>query len=1043
MRVFNVPASAPFLRTVIAALIDGRLIDGFEARRHPEQLARATLFLPTRRATRIARDVFLDVLETDAAILPRLIALGDIDEDELAFAQATSNPDAAITIPPALGALARRLTLARLIAAWSASLRRAAPDDSPLVVTGPASALALADDLARLMDDMETRGASWDALDTLVPAEHDRYWQLTLDFLKIARKAWPDFLAERGAIEPAQRRDQLIAAEAARLALQHDGPVIAAGSTGSMPATAQFLHAIAKLKNGAVVLPGLDTDLDDASWQTIGSGGSADDTPAPSHPQFALHGLLARFGLRRSDVTPLAEAAPHSREALTSETLRPSPTTSRWRTRLADEAIAARIDGGLSGLSVITAPNPEMEALAIAVAMRDAFARQKSASLVTPDRALARRVMAALGRWNLDYDDSGGDPVTETPAGIFARLVLDAIAEETAPAELLALLKHPLLRLRAGRGSWTRAIETLELALLRGTRPAAGTKGLQHGLETFRTELQKLRDRQHSALHSSQASTRLREDALDDAFRLIAALQTALKPLEELNPARRYDLVEFATRHRAVIEALSRDEAGVATAFENPDGFALASSFDELFEQGPSAGLGATLADYVEMFPIAFGGRIVRRMPSPTATLRIYGPLEARLTTSDCVILGGLIEGVWPPEVRTDPWLSRPMRQSLGLDLPERRIGLAAHDFAQLLGAPETILTHSAKAGGAPAVPSRFLQRLIAVAGETRWAAVKARGAAYLHLAAELDHTAGPPQPVARPEPRPPREARPLSLSITEIEDWLRDPYTIYARHILRLRPLDPVDMPPSAADRGSAIHDALGEFAKKYPSAPPPDIAAALREFGEQSFAPLMDRPEAKSLWWPRFLRVVDWFAQWDAERRAELQTIYAEISGTLPITVGERTFTLRGRADRIDRLKDGRYAIIDYKTGNPPSDTQVRLGFSPQMTLEAAMLRNGRFEGVPQGSVAAMIYVRLSGKDPAGELREIVLKKDKAVIEADDAAAEAQAKLTALFTQFEDPRTPYKSIVFSMWANRYGDYDDLARVKEWSATDRDGGGA
>ena len=278
MRVFSVPSSAPFLRTLIAALIDGRLVDGFEARTHPERLAQATLYLPTRRAGRMARDVFLDVLDTDAVLLPRIFTLGSIDEDELAFAEPErlSGSDG-LDLPPTLNELQRRLLLAQMIAVWAKGITPPDPTQAPLVVGGPASTLALADDLARLMDDMVTRKVDWRALDALVPESLDTYWQLTLRFLNVARDVWPDILAAYGRIEPAARRDLLIEAEAARLTRHHEGPVIAAGSTGSMPTTAKFLHAIAGLPQGAVVLPGLDTDLDDEAWQLIGGAGDARD----------------------------------------------------------------------------------------------------------------------------------------------------------------------------------------------------------------------------------------------------------------------------------------------------------------------------------------------------------------------------------------------------------------------------------------------------------------------------------------------------------------------------------------------------------------------------------------------------------------------------------------------------------------------------------------------------------------------------------------------------------------------------------------------
>src|SRR6266481_8423445 len=518
MRVFSVPLSAPFLRTVIAALIDGRLVAGFDARANPARLAQATLYLPTRRAGRMAREIFLDQLNADAAVLPRIVALGDIDEDELAFAEESEQYGGAapLDIPPKLGELDRRLTLARLVAAWAKS-----PVSAPLVVGGPASTLALAGDLARLMDDMVTRGVDWNALDKLVPDQLDQYWQHSLDFLRIARKAWPLHLREIGRIEPAARRDRLIEAEAARLTAHHDGPVIAAGSTGSMPATAKFLHAVALLKQGAVVLPGLDTDLDDDAWQTIGgirdAQGKFTAPPASNHPQYAMQGLLDRFGIKRGDVEILGTPAPRGREVLVSETMRPSTATEQWHERLEQPEISAKISGGMTNLAVVAAPNPEMEALAIAVAMREARHLNKSAALVTPDRTLARRVMAALGRWNLEFDDSGGDALMETSAGIFARLAAEAVARQLEPPTLLALLKHPLRRLGGAQDTFKDAVEALELALLRGTRPQAGSEGLARDFALFRDELARFKRRETSSLHASESRTRLGHGELDRA----------------------------------------------------------------------------------------------------------------------------------------------------------------------------------------------------------------------------------------------------------------------------------------------------------------------------------------------------------------------------------------------------------------------------------------------------------------------------------------------------------------------------------------------
>ena len=274
---------------------------------------------------------------------------------------------------------------------------------------------------------------------------------------------------------------------------------------------------------------------------------------------------------------------------------------------------------------------------------------------------------------------------------------------------------------------------------------------------------------------------------------------------------------------------------------------------------------------------------------------------------------------------------------------------------------------------------------------------------------------------------------------MTAIEDWLRDPYTIYARHILNLQPLDPVDMPLSAADRGSAIHDALGEFTQRFATDLPDRPDLVLRGIGEKYFAPLMERPEARALWWPRFLRIAKWFSDWEIARRADVSAISAEIRGEMAIPLDhQRSFVLSARADRIERRRDGSFAILDYKTGQPPTGKQVRMGLSPQLTLEAAILREGGFAGIPAEShVSELAYVRLSGNNPPGEARPLELRVNpgEPPQPPDAAAAEARSKLELLIRDFENESQPYTSLNLSMWSNRYGRYDDLARIKEWSA--------
>ena len=546
-----------------------------------------------------------------------------------------------------------------------------------------------------------------------------------------------------------------------------------------------------------------------------------------------MHALLDRFGIKRGDVEILGTPRADGRDVLLSEAMRPSNATAQWHDRLAQPEISAHIARGMKNLAVIEAPNPEMEALAIAIAMREARHLGKSAALVTPDRALARRVMAALARWNLDYrrfrrrraDRNSGRHLCAA-CGRGGREGAGA-ADLAGAAEASAVPAR-----RRGRRACARDRSARTRAAARHPPAAGQPRVWLEDFARFRSELKKHRDKEVSSLHGSEQRTRLQDWQLDRAEKLISALQAALAPMESLSPTKPYDFAEIATRHREVLIALSQDDDGIAVAFEEQEGLALAAAFDDLVAEQKPSGLSVTLPDYPEVFQTAFADRAVRRPEKPGATLHIYGPLESRLMQADRIIAGGLIEGVWPPAPRTDPWLSRPMRHELGLDLPERRIGLSAHDFAQLLGNEDVILSHSAKAGGAPAVASRFLHRLEAVAGEERWDAAKAAGEQYVDFALALDAPAEV-KPIAQPAPTPPRATRPLrTVGHRRSRTGCAIPTRSTPSISSSCEPLDPVDMPLSAADRGSAIHDALGDFTKTCAKDLPADpVARAARD--------------------------------------------------------------------------------------------------------------------------------------------------------------------------------------------------------------------
>jgi ATP-dependent helicase/nuclease subunit B len=700
--------------------------------------------------------------------------------------------------------------------------------------------------------------------------------------------------------------------------------------------------------------------------------------------------------------------------------MRPAEATERWRDTLKESAFEARRVTALAGLSLIEAAITEEEAVAVALALREAVSDpDRTAALITPDRALARRVIAALERWGVPVDDSGGDPLPDTPAGIFARLAADAALNGCEPVTLLALLKHPLCRLGAHEFSHRPAIALLERAILRGPRPRPGADGLAHALQSLRSE--------RETLHARDPRRWLSERDLERAAELIAKLKPALEPLARVGKSA--SLRDLAAHHHAVVAALSFDHKGEHAAFAARDGAALKETFQSMVDSGQTAAVTVAPHEYPDLFRAIASDRVVRRPGAPGARVRIYGPLEARLQQADRVVLAGLVEGVWPPEPRGDPWLNRPMRQELGLDLPERRIGLSAHDFAQAFGAREVVLSHAAKREGSPTVASRFVQRLAAVSGSDAWEAVKARGAIYLDWARALDRPAEV-KAAERPAPKPPVALRPKRLPVTDIEHWLRDPYTIYAKHILRLQALDPVDTPPGARDRGTVIHKAIGDFTAKFADGLPADPLAELMALGREAFSPLADYPEAKAFWWPRFERIARWFIDWETERRGNVRNVYAEVEGKLQVT---DDFLLTARADRIEELNNGKFAVLDYKTGRPPSKKEVQVGFAPQLTLQATILRHGTFKDIPAGgSISELLYLRLSGGDPGGEKAP----RDFESLQLDDAANRALDKLRELVVKFASEDEPYLSFWRPMWVGRtYGDYDHLARVREWSA--------
>jgi ATP-dependent helicase/nuclease subunit B len=951
----------------------------------PLAVADGIFIVPTRRAARSLADAFLARSGGKPLLLPRILALGGLDETPLTMA-------GGLDIAPAIPSPRRLAELARLILLMGG--RNGAPTQADRAWTLATELASLLDEAARAEIDLAY------ALPRAVGEDFAAHWNITLKFLEIVTRAWPAFLVEEGFSDIGARQKDLLDAQAKAWQDQPpDLPVIAAGTTGAIPAVARLLKTVAHLPKGLVVLPGLDLDLDETSWKAL------DD----SHPQASLRALLAALDARRGDVRDWpdfagdlpAERAPAGRIATWRTALLPATALSAWQNPPPFDE---------SGLERLEPADQHEEALCIALLLRDALDQPGlHAALVTPDRTLARRVAAELLRFGIVADDSAGEDLAETPQAVFLRLLAEAVAEDLRPVPLLALLKHPLCALGLEPAAARDCARRLERALLRGPRPAPGIAGLRRG---------------------------------DASAPFVDRLEQAIDPLLKSRTTHRLAPTVFLSRLLEAAEALAATDTqrGGERLWAGEEGQALAAHLAELhaavgilppqdFASLPAL-LDATLAGIAVHSRRALRGREGAEHPR----VFIWGLLEARLQAVDVIVLGGLSEGVWPPVAESGPWMNRAMRKAAGLPSPEERIGLAAHDLLMAsCAAPRAILSVPRRRESAPAVPSRWLVRLDALlTGRNR--ALRRHPAPF--WARALDRPSGAPKPVPPPAATPPVAWRPRKLSVTEIETFLRDPYAIYAKHILRLKSLDPLEQSADAADYGSIVHDGLHRFFTRNDVTWPANGGDQLLADMEAALAAALMRPALAAWWRPRLQRIALWVADAELDRRklGRPRLLRAEVEGGWTFDAPAGAFLLHGRADRIECRADGTLAILDYKTGTPPSAKQVEDGRAPQLPLEAAMVHAGAFEGVAPGRVGELTYWHISGGADPG--RAMLLFKGDAERTA-QMAAQAGNSVMALVADFDNPERAYLSQPTPGAAPRFSDYARLARVAEWAAVE------
>ncbi|MEN0076558.1 MAG: PD-(D/E)XK nuclease family protein, partial [Paracraurococcus sp.] len=558
----------------------------------------------------------------------------------------------------------------------------------------------------------------------------------------------------------------------------------------------------------------------------------------------------------------------------------------------------------------------------------------------------------------------------------------------------------------------------------RGARPAPGLAGLRAAAQAGLA-----REKQAEVLAEVTALL----DVLEAALGEFAGL-----PEGEARPPR-----DLLAAQLAAAEALAGTEEmpGGLRLYAGEEGESLAAHLAAL-EPAMAAMPPIAAASWPALFDAAMDGAPA---PSLRATrgrdgnahprVEILGLLEARLLTFDRVVLGALDETVWPLATDPGPWMSRPMRQQFGLPEPEARIGRVCADFLlAACSAPEAVLSRATRRGGAPTVPARWLTRIETFLQGQEGLALPQSPA--LGWAGLLDRPAAV-TPCARPAPRPARAQRPTRLSVTQVETLIADPYAFYARQVLRLRPLDPLDAEAGVLDYGNLVHAAMAHFIRRLSDQPWPgeDAARALwDEAAEAALAVAAPRPGLAAFWTPRLARIGGFVLEQEAALRRGEGPIRSlvEVKGELPLRLVGGEVLLQAKADRIDILPQG-LRLLDYKTGQPPSGEEVRDGRKPQLTLEAAIAAAGGFAGVPAGDGAGLLYWRLSGGPMPGE--EKLVAQAPAVVRL--LAEEAVTALAGLVGDFLLGDRAFTARPHPKRAPAGNDYDHLSRLAEWAGAE------
>lgn len=926
----------------------------------------STLFLvPNRRACQALTAAFIRKQGLKPTILPQIVPIAEIDDDEIFFNGYAANHPF-LSAVHTISKEERLFLFTRLI--------MSKPYDFGIKKISLAQAINLSLELGNLIDTACNQGLSFDKLYDLVPEKYATHWQETLKLLKIITEFWPKILEERQAVDVCEFKKQLLLHQSMLWREEHTQKnIIAAGITASFPAIVDILNTIKNLPNGRIYFSGIDRFADNSYWETIDE----------SHPQYELKELLYLLNIKREDIEDVFIKVNTEREKFISELMRPASVSDKWR----ELKNTINLSEATKGIQFINCNSQRDEAAAIALKIREIInIPEKTTALVTYDRNLARRVAAELERFEIKVDDSAGLPLHLSPVGVFLRLIAESAEDRTSEIKTISLLKHPFTLCKSTPAEFRKMAYDYELQLRKKN-----------------AELTEIND----------------------------VIKKFYESLEEFSNAISCSEIEFCDilrLHIKTAEALAASADDTKNILWRGDaGKSAANFFTKVLESAPVLGK-INGKDYLPLICELMAYESVRSSFGTHPRISILGPIEARLHNFDYVILGEVNEGIWPKPAQADMWMSRPMKKDFGFNLPEKNIGILAADLCGFLAADNVILTRAERVDGTPMKKSRWLLRMETIL-KALSSDIESLNNKDFFLIANMIDKPKTYEPIKASAPCPPVSARPRKLSASGVDLLVQDPYSAYAKYILKLYPLDELDVEMDQRDYGTLIHAIIEEFNNLYPHKLPDNALDILLNLGEKHFEKLHIDWDKKAFWYPKFVKTAQWILEQEREYRTNVKQIHNEISGEITYNFPSGDFTFTAKADRIDELKDGSINIIDYKTGQIASKKQVLSGHALQLLLEGLIAQKNGYQSICNTKVNNLIYWQLGKKS-----LEIEAQKE-------DVIAKCEDYLLKLVSTFDFETTPYHSRPTPKFIPKNKDYEHLSRIKEWSVLE-DGDG-